>query len=576
MRAAYLNRGFDEVSVQKCPASRDGYGKSILAVIVLHKLQAAASVSVQSLTRACEQLSVPNALRIRILVVDNSPASEPQQDLPPELLYISCPQNLGLANAYNRAIEFAAEHGYEWLFTLDQDTELPQDLIDKLLPAIEQVDHTPAIAAVVPILSSRHGALSPYYFQFGAIPRWLPQGYCGIPEEPVFAFNSAACIRVDALQQIGGYDPYFWLDNSDASMFRNLHKLGKWVWVAGDIVVDHEFSMKAMQQRVSPWRYEHILLAESAFWDAEMPWLSGAERTLRLFLRYLKHLKRGDPAALRKATLRFLGLRLFRSRRHRRRLFQTSVEKHLGAALPTTALPTRPAKLSVCMASYNGGHYIDQQLASILPQLGPKDEVVIVDDCSTDDTRDRIRALGDPRIRLIEHQQNKGVVRTFEDALRNATGDILFLSDDDDLWAPNKVARFCESFESNPDTQLVTSAVALIDSDGQPFHDSRWDRDGKFSGGFLRNILKNQYQGAAMAFRSSLLATVLPLPRDRGYLHDAWIGTTNDRAGGRTIFLPEPLLLYRRHRGNFSRKLSRAGQLRARVHLLWDHIRRTL
>ncbi len=233
-------------------------------------------------------------------------------------------------------------------------------------------------------------------------------------------------------------------------------------------------------------------------------------------------------------------------------------------------------KISVCMASYNGGHYIDLQLASILPQLGPGDEVVIVDDCSKDDTRERIRAFADPRIRLIEHTRNRGVVQTFEDALRNATGDILFLSDDDDLWAPDKVKRFMAAFAQGEQVQVVMSAVALIDPEGKPFRDPRWDRDGQFTRGFLRNVLKNQYQGSAMAFRSTLMRHLLPFNANRTYLHDVWIGTVNDRLRGGLVYLPEPLLLYRRHPGNFSRKLSRWAQVRLRLQLLWDHARRAL
>jgi glycosyltransferase involved in cell wall biosynthesis len=225
------------------------------------------------------------------------------------------------------------------------------------------------------------------------------------------------------------------------------------------------------------------------------------------------------------------------------------------------------------MASYNSGRYIDLQLKSILPQLNADDEVVIVDDNSTDDTPNRVRAFADPRLRLIIHTHNAGVVRSFEHALRAATGDLLFLCDHDDLWAPDKVQRFREAFEQGPHVQLVMSAVSLIDADGTPFRDPRWDRDGQFQRGFLRNILKNGYQGSALAIRSSLLATVLPFPRNRSYLHDAWIGTSNDRMGGGMVFLSTPLLLYRRHRANVSHKLGLRERVLSRTQLLLDHFR---
>lgn len=70
--------------------------------------------------------------------------------------------------------------------------------------------------------------------------------------------------------------------------------------------------------------------------------------------------------------------------------------------------------ISVCMASFNGSKYIEQQLESILIQLGSMDEVVIVDDASKDDTVLKIRNFNDPRIKLFENNHNLGVISTFE------------------------------------------------------------------------------------------------------------------------------------------------------------------
>ncbi len=87
---------------------------------------------------------------------------------------------------------------------------------------------------------------------------------------------------------------------------------------------------------------------------------------------------------------------------------------------------------------------------SILTQLGAEDEVIFVDDASTDGTKEKVLSLGDRRIQLIEHTANRGVSRTFEDAIRAASGRILFLSDQDDLWSPNKVAVMMEVFRLSP------------------------------------------------------------------------------------------------------------------------------
>ena len=85
--------------------------------------------------------------------------------------------------------------------------------------------------------------------------------------------------------------------------------------------------------------------------------------------------------------------------------------------------------VSVCMATYNGSDYIREQLDSILPQLNDDDEIVISDDHSSDDTIERIKALGDPRIKIFYNTGEQGFTSNFENALKHATKPIIFLSD---------------------------------------------------------------------------------------------------------------------------------------------------
>ena len=96
-------------------------------------------------------------------------------------------------------------------------------------------------------------------------------------------------------------------------------------------------------------------------------------------------------------------------------------------------------KISVCMASYNGSKYIKNQIQSILIQLNNKDQLIIVDDCSIDNTLQIIKNFKDSRIKLIKNNRNVGVVATFQKAMKFAKGDIIFLSDQDDEWLDNKV-----------------------------------------------------------------------------------------------------------------------------------------
>lgn len=544
---------------------------SATAVIVLYRTAPNESESVRTLLKA--RRSLPESVgRIEIVVWDNSPDGQNDDRIPEGICYVHDGRNAGLANAYNRAFEIASEHHSEWLITLDQDTTLPDNYLMKMAEAAQLSSGHSGIGAVVPQIVADGKRLSPNVFVLGAVPHWFGRGASGVFKRPVFAFNSGAMVRMDALRQVGGYNPWFWLDNSDSQLFKELHRHGKRVYIAGEIQVQHEFSFKDIKQRMTTERYQHALLAESAFWDLNMNWLAGWERTARLTLRLAKQWVRRDPGELRQITRNAAMARLFTPRVRRIEKWKHSVRERFGKTLEPTSLPPRRMKVSVCMAAYNGERYIVAQLHSILHQLKADDEVVIVDDCSQDATCERIAELNDRRIRLLRHTSNAGVVRTFEDALRSATGDVLFLCDDDDIWVESKVERFLDAFEEDPDAQIVISRARLIDETGRQLADSRWNREGKFVEGFWQNVLMNHYQGSAMAIRASLLGQVLPLPDRKSFMHDAWIGTRTALMGGKTVFINDDLLLYRRHTQNVNRPKSILQKIRSRIDLLIAHV----
>jgi glycosyltransferase involved in cell wall biosynthesis len=206
-------------------------------------------------------------------------------------------------------------------------------------------------------------------------------------------------------------------------------------------------------------------------------------------------------------------------------------------------------KISVCMAVRNGSNFIEEQIASILPQLGDQDEFVIVDDASTDSTIALIEDRLDKRIRILRNEQNRGVVQSFGHALEAATGEIIFLTDHDDIWRHDKVEKFLETFKTHPDVTVVMSDLVIIDATGEIVSGPKFGTR-KFHQGALHNFVRNGYQGSAMAFRRSILEYCLPFPKDIP-IHDVWIGLVNQFIG-KTGFIPEPLLLYRRHGNNDS------------------------
>jgi len=545
------------------------------AVVVLYGMIPAESPAYKSLIVAREELRAFDE-RISIILWDNSRSRPSSLALAEDVAYYHDPRNLGLAFAYNQALEIALRQESHWFITLDQDTSVPRDYLLRMASAAHLCACHPEIGAIVPQIADGTKRLSPHHLLLGAIPQWYEKRYCGVPREDVFAFNSGAMIRVKALQQIGGYDTRFPLEYSDTAMFLGLREHGKRVYINGDIQLCHEFSLIEMNRLLSAERYRRTLLAESALWDMHMSWLAGCERTARLVLRMVRHWMRNDRADLRRVTLEFLWFRLFRSKKTRQRRWNDSlVERTRSAPHPGRQTAAR-LRVSVCMAAYNGAEFIEAQIQSILPQLAEDDEIVIVDDASIDDTIACAASIPDRRIKLFSHERNEGVAATFEDALRRASGQILFLCDDDDLWAPTKVERVLAEFTKDPEVQIVSTRAALIDDHGARLADSRVNRHGRFAAGFWRNVLINHYQGSTMALRASLLGRVLPLPRRKSFLHDVWIGTRNDVAGGKTAYIDEPLLYYRRHEHNASQTHGLAQQIRIRAELLLAHLLRPM
>lgn len=206
--------------------------------------------------------------------------------------------------------------------------------------------------------------------------------------------------------------------------------------------------------------------------------------------------------------------------------------------------------ISVCIATYNGEKYLAQQLDSILVQLDEQDEVILSDDGSSDDTLTIIRdyAEKDGRIRLIEGPRS-GVIANFEQAIKEAQGDYIFLADQDDVWFPEKVAETLAFFEKSPKIDIVVSDLVIVDEGLKMIRPSYFEYR-KIKTGFWANILKNSYIGAGLCFRSRMKKKILPIPH-KVPMHDMWIGLLAEQTKS-SAFLQKPLTYYRRHDENVS------------------------
>ena len=205
--------------------------------------------------------------------------------------------------------------------------------------------------------------------------------------------------------------------------------------------------------------------------------------------------------------------------------------------------------ISVVMAACNGETYLPEQMESILPQLGENDEVVVSVDPSQDRTFEILfeYAAKDPRIRVLEGP-GKGVIRNVENALRNCSGQMIFLADQDDVWMPDKVEKVSRALTHN---MLVLHDAEIVDAELKEIAPSfmNWRKSRK---GVLANIRKNSYIGCCMAFGKELLPYILPFPENLP-MHDQWIGLMAEKHGSVRL-LHVPLIRYRRHGDNATKQ----------------------
>ena len=208
-------------------------------------------------------------------------------------------------------------------------------------------------------------------------------------------------------------------------------------------------------------------------------------------------------------------------------------------------------RISVAMCTYNGAQFLPAQLESIFAQTRPPDEIVICDDGSTDET---ISLIPDTVV-LHRNEQNLGTVKNFEKTIGLCTGDVIALSDQDDVWRADKLALIEEAFQKNPNAGLVFSDAEIVDEDLNPLGRRMWDEVGFDS--YKRKLVRHgraldvlitgwTVTGATMAFRSQYVKVSLPIPTTIQMIHDGWIALTV-AAVSDVAMIDEPLIKYRQH-----------------------------
>lgn len=203
--------------------------------------------------------------------------------------------------------------------------------------------------------------------------------------------------------------------------------------------------------------------------------------------------------------------------------------------------------ITICIATYNGEEFIHKQILSILNQIGIDDEVLISDDNSTDNTLEIIKNINDHRIHIFSNNF-RSPIKNFEFLIKKSTGDIIFLSDQDDIWEYNKVQAHLSQYKQNPLTGLVISNINLIDKYDISINREFYKK--AFTSKIYYNLFYNNYIGCSISFKNTLKKYLIPFPKNIP-MHDWWIGVISSIFSN-VIYLNEKLVCYRIHENNFT------------------------
>lgn len=213
-------------------------------------------------------------------------------------------------------------------------------------------------------------------------------------------------------------------------------------------------------------------------------------------------------------------------------------------------------KIDILMATYNGEKYLKEQIESILNQTYTDFNLLICDDCSSDNTIQILEEYSrkDSRIQIFSNETNQGVVKNFENLLNKVKCNYYMFADQDDVWKNDKIEKSVKKIEETQ-SDLVFCDLEVVDSKLNLINSSYWKQKGFYKritkhNGFDALYLNNYVTGCTIIARSSRIKDILPLPKNAKYLiHDYWIALMSSNYG-HIDYIDEALIKYRQHENN--------------------------
>jgi glycosyltransferase involved in cell wall biosynthesis len=239
--------------------------------------------------------------------------------------------------------------------------------------------------------------------------------------------------------------------------------------------------------------------------------------------------------------------------------------------------------VSIILPVYNAGHLLRPQVDSILTQTYPPLELLLIDDGSTDESPGIAQeyATRHPFVYFQRSRLNRGLLETVNEAVRQASGNLIALSDHDDVWVPDKIARQVAYLVAHPAVACVFSDRVIIDVEGRELCASEYERIGTppevADTAFLLASMARYTHANTLMFRNKLVDFIFPIPR--GW--DWWIGAMASWFGG-VAFMRDQLVRFRVYEGSISshqrlylsehRSRTTRAQVQANVRTHFDNV----
>lgn len=229
-------------------------------------------------------------------------------------------------------------------------------------------------------------------------------------------------------------------------------------------------------------------------------------------------------------------------------------------------------KISVAMAAYNGERYILKQLETIRQQSLNVDEVIIMDDGSSDETVDIVQNYINKyhlnHWHIFQNEKNKGYALNFYEAIKRCSGSLIFLCDQDDLWYPDKVKIVTELMDAHTDIMSVSTSYDLCDAEGEIIPNPGISHVRTKNDGTIEYLSLNDFMGSScvrgctMCIRKSIIdgEKLYDLKSNLG--HD-WLLNVYACLKGKNVYLNRKLSAYRIHQNNSSFSVTKKKALKS-------------